>query len=83
MGNVPEKDVSPRVQECLAHATKCRIRAAAVADPHIRFTFEIAANQWRIIAKQIEQLEAERRNPGRWLPHSVYLREHDDPEAKR
>jgi hypothetical protein len=48
--------------EYRARATECDYRAEEVNDASVRAEFRNMAQQWRQMAKQIEQLELERRS---------------------
>ena len=63
---------SKRVTEFLDRAEACRQAAERTKSPDIRDTYLVLAEQWEIVARQIEELEAEL-NRGR--------RSHPPPEA--
>ena len=48
---------SERVKACLQKAAECEQRAALAGDDTNRKTYRELANQWRSMAKEVEELE--------------------------
>jgi hypothetical protein len=51
-----EKNDSARIQDCLARAALCELRAEAARDPTARKTFAEAAQCWRDMAQCWDEL---------------------------
>jgi hypothetical protein len=49
---------SPRVEECRRNAAYCEAAAAVATDPLAKATFEKAADAWRALANQHEELSS-------------------------
>jgi len=54
---------SERVNAYRARAEECRIAALRSTYPDVRTTYWQLAEQWETMARQIEQIEAEREQP--------------------
>jgi benzoyl-CoA reductase/2-hydroxyglutaryl-CoA dehydratase subunit BcrC/BadD/HgdB len=52
-------------EECRAKATECENRAEVASDATVRADYRNMAYQWRLMAEQIEELEAERQQSNR------------------